>query len=393
MTQFTPTDFSDLEACLQQIVADKTPVAIQARGTKQGFGNVVAADHILDVSQMSGIIDYEPEELIITAHAATPLQDIEAALAAKGQMLAFEPPHLERVFGASSTGSLGGYLMTNLSGPRRLSAGAARDFLLGFSAVSGRGTAFKSGSKVVKNVTGYDLSKLICGSFGTMAVIDEVTVKTLPAPETSCSVIVASNDGQKAAAAVQMAMQTSFEASAAAIVPKGMHDLARNAHVAVIRLEGVAVLSVADRLAHMKAALADYGHCDDLAHDASQGLWQDIRDARLLPEEASQIWRISVAPTEGFAILEDIQNHMACSGYLDWAGGLLWLACADEGAHQIIRTAIAKRGEGHASLIKGSEDLRSQIDVFQPMAPALAALNKRIQASFDPHNLLNPGWL
>ena len=285
MTQFKPTDFSDLEACLQQIVADKTPVAIQALGTKQGFGNVIAADHILDVSQMSGIIDYEPEELIITAHAATPLKDIEAALASKGQMLAFEPPHLESVFGASSTGSLGGYLMTNLSGPRRLSAGAARDFLLGFSAVSGRGTAFKSGSKVVKNVTGYDLSKLICGSFGTMAVIDEVTVKTLPAPETSCSVIVASNDGQKAAAAAQMAMQTSFEASGAAILPKGAHDIARNAHVAVIRLEGVAV-SVADRLTHLKAALSDYGHCDELAHEASRDLWQDIRDVRLLPEDA-----------------------------------------------------------------------------------------------------------
>lgn len=392
MTEMTPQNFAELESMMAQIVADKAPVSIRAMGTKTGLGAPNDAKDSLNLSHLSGIIDYEPEELIITAHAATPLAEIEAALAAKNQMLAFEPPHLDALYQTASTGSIGGALMANLSGPRRLSQGAARDFLLGFQGVSGRGTSFRSGSKVVKNVTGYDLSKLLCGSYGTLAVIDEVTLKTLPAAETSLSLIIANNDMVAVAAAARAALQTAYEPSATAILPQGVHRLSQNASIAVIRLEGVAI-SVRDRFEKLQAALSAYGHTDSLASDESQILWQELRDVTPLSDDSGQIWRISCAPSEGPALLVSIEQSLDVRAYFDWAGGLLWLSCTAPDAHKIIRQALAAHGGGHATLMRGDDELRQNIPVFEPLSKPLAQLNKRIQEAFDPYGLLNPGLL
>lgn len=392
MSHIAPQNFAELEQALTQIVADKTAVCVVAHGTKTQIGAPTLCETMLDVSGLSGIIAYEPEELIMTAHAATPLADIEAALSERGQMLAFEPPHYDRLYGTPSTGSIGGALMANLSGPRRLSQGAARDFLLGFQGVSGRGMSFRSGSKVVKNVTGYDLSKLLCGSFGTLAVIDEITLKTLPAPETSLSLIVANPKLELVAQAARAALQTAYEPSAAAIIPQGMHDLSQNAALAIIRLEGVG-LSVTDRFEKLQAALSEFGHADKMAEAESTALWRAIRDVSLLRDETAQIWRISCAPSEGPALYEALANNDDVEGYLDWAGGLLWLSCHDEASHQIIREALAAHGGGHATLMRASDELRRTVRVFEPLAPALAQLNKRVQEAFDPYGLLNPGRL
>ena len=391
MTIIAPQNFADLTDAMMKIVADNTPVTIAAGGTKQGLGKPVKTDNHLDVSALAGVMDYEPEELIITTHAATPLVEIEALLAKHNQMLAFEPPHLDRLYGTANTGTIGGALMANLSGPRRLSQGAARDFLLGFEGVSGRGTAFRSGSKVVKNVTGYDLSKLLCGSFGTLAVIDEMTLKTLPAPETSLSLIVANPDLEQAAAAARAALKTAYEPSATAILPQGAHQMSQSAALAVIRFEGVAV-SVNDRFEKTQKELAPFGHTDKLEMAASETLWRDIADVALLPE-GRQIWRISLAPSQGPILLQDIAQQMDVDAYFDWAGGLLWLSSDRHDAHQIIRQALAHNGGGHATLMRGSDELREAVDVFEPLAKPLAALNKRIQDAFDPHGLLNPGRL
>ncbi len=391
MTIIAPQNFAELSDAMMQIVADKTPITIAAMGTKQGLGKPVQTSHHLDISALAGVMDYEPEELIITAHAATPLAEIEALLAQHNQMLAFEPPHLDRLYGTASTGTIGGALLANLSGPRRLSQGAARDFLLGFEGVSGRGTGFRSGSKVVKNVTGYDLSKLLCGSFGTLAVIDEITLKTLPAPETSLSLIVANPDLERVAAAARAALKTAYEPSATAVLPKGAHEMSQSAAIAVIRFEGVAV-SVNDRFEKLQKELAAFGHTDKLAQDASLSLWRDIADVALL-DHGHQIWRISMAPSQGPAILEQIEQQMDVAAYFDWAGGLLWLSCDKEDAHQIIRKALHNNGGGHATLMRGSDELRETVPVFEPLAIPLAALNKRVQDAFDPHGLLNPGRL
>lgn len=392
MTVIAPQNFAELESAMMSIVQDKTPVSIRALGTKTGLGAPSKGQALLDVSALSGIIAYEPEELIITAHAATPLAEIESALAARNQMLAFEPPHLDALYHAPSTGSIGGALMANLSGPRRLSQGAARDFLLGFQGVSGRGTSFRSGSKVVKNVTGYDLSKLLCGSFGTLAVIDEVTLKTLPAAETSLSLLIANNEVAKVAAAARAALQTAYEPSAAAIMPQGAHRLSQNAAIAVIRLEGVAI-SVRDRLQKLQSALSAYGHADIIETDASKALWQEIRDVTPLLEDSGQIWRISCAPSEGPSLLASLEQSIDLRGYFDWAGGLLWLSCEAQEAHKIIRQALAAHGGGHATLMRADDELRQTIPVFEPLSAPLAKLNKRIQEAFDPYGLLNPGLL
>lgn len=392
MSQIIPQNFAELEAAMTQIVADKTAVSIIAQGTKAQLGAPARCETTLDISQLTGIIDYEPEELIITAHAATPLAEIETALAERGQMLAFEPPHYDGLYGTQSTGSIGGALMANLSGPRRLSQGAARDFLLGFQGVSGRGMSFRSGSKVVKNVTGYDLSKLLCGSFGTLAVIDEITLKTLPAPETSLSLIIANPKLDLVAAAARAALQTAYEPSATAILPQGMHSLSQNAAIAVIRLEGVGI-SVADRFEKLQAALSEFGHADKVPEGESHALWRDIRDVSLLHDKTAQIWRISCAPSAGPSLYEALAKTDEVTGYFDWAGGLLWLSCHDETSHLSIREALAAHGGGHATLMRADDALRRTVPVFEPLAPALAQLNKRVQEAFDPYGLLNPGRL
>ena len=392
MSEIAPQNFAELEQAMSAIVGDKTPVEITALGTKTGLGRPAEIGHRLDVSALSGVMDYEPEELIITAHAATPLAEIEALLSKHNQMLAFEPPHFDSLYKTASTGSLGGALMANLSGPRRLSQGAARDFLLGFQGVSGRGTSFRSGSKVVKNVTGYDLSKLLCGSFGTLAVLDEVTLKTLPAPETSLSLLIASPKLDDAAAAARAALKSAFEPSATAILPKGVHKLSQNAAIAVIRLEGVAI-SVADRFDKLKEELSAFGHADRLEEDDSVALWSDIRDVAPIRASDDQIWRISIAPSDGPALLDHLQDKLGARGYFDWAGGLLWLSCDGAEAHKIIRAAVASSGGGHATLMRASDALRKQVPIFEPLPVALAQLNKRIQDAFDPYGLLNPGRL
>ena len=392
MSDIAPQNFAELEQAMSAIVGDKTPVEITALGTKTGLGRPSEIDHRLDVSALSGVIDYEPEELIITAHAATPLAEIEALLAKHHQMLAFEPPHFDSLYHSASTGSLGGALMANLSGPRRLSQGAARDFLLGFQGVSGRGTSFRSGSKVVKNVTGYDLSKLLCGSFGTLAVLDEVTLKTLPAPETSVSLLIASPKLDEAAAAARAALKSAFEPSATAILPKGAHRLSQNAAIAIIRLEGVAI-SVADRFEKLKQELSTFGHADRLEQEDSEALWCDIRDVAPIRDAKGQIWRISVAPSRGPALLEQLQDKLGAQGYFDWAGGLLWLSCDEPEAHKTIRGGVASSGGGHATLMRADDALRRDVPIFEPLPHALAQLNKRIQDAFDPYGLLNPGRL
>ena len=189
MTRFSPSDLTELREAIGDALAAGEPLELVAGGTKRGLGRPLQVPRTLDLSELSGIRDYQPNELVLTAAAATPLGAIEAALAPARQMLAFEPPNWSRLLGVPAEGAvrrtIGGALACNLSGPRRIKAGAARDHFLGFRGVSGRGEMFKSGGKVVKNVTGYDLSKLIAGSYGTLAAIEEVTVRCCPGPSSA----------------------------------------------------------------------------------------------------------------------------------------------------------------------------------------------------------------
>jgi glycolate oxidase FAD binding subunit len=378
---------------------ERKPLEVRGRGTKAGIGRPVQADYTLDLSALTGVTLYEPDELVLSARAGTPLSEIEALLSENDQQLEFEPMDYGLIY-ASDTGdgTIGGVLAANLSGPRRLKAGAARDHILGVNAVSGRGERFKSGGRVVKNVTGYDLSKGLAGSWGTLAAITDVTFKVLPRAETAATVLVTGLDDRKAVAVMCAAMGSSCEVSAAAHLPAGaagmISELATaGGAVTVLRLEGFGP-SVAYRKKALIDVIAGAGDIAELGAEASTSLWRAIRDAAPLAKGASPLWRISVAPTAGPAVLAAL-SPLSLRHFYDWSGGLIWLAVDDDGAEdagaELIRAAVASSGGGHATLVRGSAALRDAIPPFQPQAPALAALSKRLKDNFDPAGILNPG--
>jgi glycolate oxidase FAD binding subunit len=369
------------------------PLAIEGSGSKSGLGRPVDAETAVSLRGLSGIRVYQPDELVLTAWSGTPMREIWEALAEKRQHLAFEPA-MSTLFGSGNeAGTIGGVLASNLSGPRRPSAGAARDHFLGFSAVNGLGEEFKAGGKVVKNVTGYDLPKLLAGSMGTLAVLLEVTVKVLPAPEKQRTVIVPVPDAATGHRSLITHLQEAFEIDGAAFLPAAVAarssvDLVRAPGSALVamRLTGSPV-SVADRCAALRAAV---GLPTEELHSArSQALWSEINEvSSLLPGETSMLWRLSVPPASGAKIAAELGE--SGEWLMDWGGGRLWIARRDPSVEDAarVRKAVASV-RGHATLVRGPETLRRAIDVFPMEAPT--ALLQRMKAAFDPHGILNPG--
>jgi glycolate oxidase FAD binding subunit len=368
-------------------LAGAVPLELVGRGSKRGFGRPVQAAHELDLSGLAGIEVYEPEELVLTARPGTPMAEIEAALAASGQALAFEPPDLGPLYGGpAGAGTLGGAVGCNLSGPRRLKAGAARDHVLGIEAVSGRGQAFRSGGRVVKNVTGYDLPKLLTGAFGTLAAMTRITVKVLPAPETVRTLAIAGLDDAAGVAVLTRALTSPYEVSGAAHLPAGiLGDAARS----LVRIEGFGP-SVDSRVAALSQLLGDAGPIAVLDPGESVDLWRRIRDVAPFAGDDRAVWRVSVAPNAGPRVA------VAAGGgahYFDWGGGLVWIAVPPDGdaGAAAIRAAVAAAGGGHATLIRAPAGLRAALPVFEPQPPALEALGRRVREAFDPKGILSPG--
>ena len=395
MTTLRPASVADLAEAIASAHKAGRTLELVSGGSKRGLGRPIAADATLDLSAFRGIAEYQPSELVLTAGAATPMAEIEAALDEAHQVLAFEPPDLGPLYGLPpGGGSLGGALAANLAGPRRVKSGAARDHFLGFSGVSGRGEIFKGGAKVVKNVTGYDLPKLMAGSFGTLAALDTVTIKVMPAPAEVLTILLGGDDAEAAIAQLAWALNSPCEVSGAAFLPA---EVARRSAVAelrdagcgiaAIRLEGTAN-SVAARAQALATASGTWRR--ELATAPSRTLWRELRDvASLLPDPAASLWRVSVPPKSGPSV---VAVAGAAAAYYDWGGGLVWLAMpasGDAGA-AAIRAAVARSG-GHATLMRACDPLRAAIPVFEPLAAPLAALAARVKASFDPHRILNRG--
>jgi glycolate oxidase FAD binding subunit len=355
------------------------PLEVIGSGTKRGLGRPVQAAATLDMSGFSGIIAYEPEELILEARAGTPLSEVEALIAAHGQQLAFEPPDWSALLGSAHGGTLGGLVACNLSGPRRIKSGAVRDHILGVRGVTGSGDVFKAGARVVKNVTGYDLPKLLTGSYGTLAALSSVILKVLPAPETEETVVLTGLDDQEAVAAMSLAMQSPCEVSGAAHVP---------GQAVYLRLEGIAP-SVSYRRDQLAKALGT--PVEVMAAKSSAALWRSLRDAAIFAEnQRHPLWRISVAPSDASAVIQNVIRSIDFRYFFDWAGGLIWLEVppSPDAFEAVVRGAI---GRGHATLIRAPEATRAAVDVFQPQAEALASLSARVKESFDPRHILNPG--
>ena len=388
MSRYRPADEKQLIEVVATAVANEEPLEIVAGGSKRTLGRPPQLPHTLDIAAFAGIRQYEPEELVLTVGAATPLSEIESALAAKRQMLAFEPADWRMLLGsAAANPTLGGVVACNLSGPRRIRQGAARDHVLGLAAVSGRGESFKAGGRVVKNVTGYDLCKLLAGSYGTLAVMTEISVKVLPAPEATRTVALAGLDDARAVAAMTHGLNAPHELSGAAHLPNA-DGRART----ILRVEGP-VPSVEARSQALRDELKPFGVAEILDDAESEKLWKGVRDAAPLVADERAIWRVSLAPTASTAFLGAVRAALDVDYFLDWGGGLVWLAVhgADDGGAAPIRAALG--GQGHATLICASAALRAAVPVFEPLPPALAALSARIKDGFDPKRVLNRGRL
>jgi glycolate oxidase FAD binding subunit len=391
-----PGNEEELAEIIAAAAAESRPLRIIGSGSKAGLGRPATGEE-LSLRAFSGIVLYEPEELVLIAGAGTPLGEIEALLASNNQHLAFEPIDYGLLFGANSgagQGTVGGLVASNASGPRRIKAGAARDHVLGFRCVTGRGEIVKSGGRVMKNVTGYDLSKLVAGSFGTLAALTQVTLKTLPAPETSQTLLLPGPDEQAGLLALRKVSGAPLEASALALLPKGAAPLGLGENAAAIRLEGPEI-SVAQRLEDLRALLKTFGGAVEiLGGESSEKLWRSLRDAAPVAGLDGQIWRVSVAPSDGFALISALkESALPVLGYFyDWAGGLVWLCLEEaEDAHASALRAAIDRSGGHATLIRASAKTRAAVDVFHPQPPALKALSQRVKESFDPAHILERG--
>ena len=392
-----PRDAKEVEDAVRWALGNDKALELAGQGSKRLIGRASQTDFTLDLSGLTGVTLYEPEELVLSVKAGTPLAEIETLVEQNGQQLAFEPMDYGPLLGGTAgQGTIGGAIATNLSGPRRIKSGAARDHFLGVTAVTGRAETIKSGGRVVKNVTGYDMCKLVAGSWGTLAAMTNVTIKVLPKAETEATVIVEGLDDARACAAMAAAMGSSCDVSGAAHLPDHVASyfdgLPKSDAATALRLEGFAP-SVKHRKEALTTLMKPFGSVALLDEKESGALWRSVRQVKPFAAEATRarpLWRISTAPSRGHEIAAAITP--AAQMFYDWAGGLLWVAMpfADEPNAASIRAAVKTIG-GHATLVRAPAAVRAAVDVFEPQEANLRALNKRVKESFDPKGVLNPG--
>jgi glycolate oxidase FAD binding subunit len=392
----SPGQLADLVAEAAQA---KIPIEVRGRGSKHEVGRPGSTGSVVSTEHLTGISLYEPNELVLSAGAGTPLSEVEAALAEHGQLLAFEPIDLGPVLGThTGQASIGGVFATNFSGSRRILAGAARDHLLGANCVTGWGETFKSGGRVMKNVTGYDLCKAVAGSWGTLAAMTEVTMKVLPAAEETRTLLCFGLPDLTAVEVMCLSLGTPYEVSGTVHVHGPLAarlsdpDIAKGgAAVTAIRLENFAS-AVRYRAGKLKDRLAAYSPSVELDTARSRAFWEEVRTLQMFARSDRPLWRISTTPTRAAKLVAVIARTIDIRAVYDWSGGLIWLDTAltsDAGTVEI-RRAIAEFG-GHATLIRAERATRASVDVFQPLDQGLTALTTRLKAAFDPAGILNPG--
>jgi glycolate oxidase FAD binding subunit len=392
-----PVDEAGIAAAIRAASAAGEPLLVGGNGSKAGLMRPVQAARGLSTRALSGISLYSPNELIISAGAGTPLAEMAAAVAANGQHIISEPPDFSALLASDLAQTIGGVVATNLSGPRRVAWGATRDHVMGVRAVNGIGETIHSGGRVLKNVTGLDLCKLLTGSHGTLAVLTEITLKVLPAPERRGTLVLSGLDPVQGVAALAAALGSPYAVSGAAYLPQllaaRIPSLAWfKGPVAVARIEDFGP-SVAYRCDRLRADLAAFGHAELLDDGASRATWEGVRDATPLVGEDGAIWRVSVRPSAGPAVAAAVAAAFDARWFLDWGGGLVWIAGpASEAAHHAVETAARAAG-GTWMLFRAPEGLRAAVDVIPPEIPALARITRAVKAAFDPKGILNPGRL
>jgi glycolate oxidase FAD binding subunit len=395
-----PSDAKQTAEAIAWAAGEGGSLEIVAGGTKRALGRPMKTDHVLDVSRLTGIANYEAAELVLTARPGEPLAAIKAELVKKCQMLAFEPPDWRALLGGEGEQTLGGVIACNLAGPRRVRAGAARDYVLGFTAVNGFGDIWKAGGKVVKNVTGYDMCKLQAGAYGTLSALTELTIKVMPKPETACTIVLHGLADDVAIPVLANALNSPFEVSGATHVPASVARRSKVSAVAsglgaatALRLEGPRP-SVAYRTVALEGLTGRGLRLNEMETEA---FWSEVGAVQPLLAQGDRIvWRLCPTPTHAATIARSILSTLeSAEFYFDWGGGLVWLsvdseeAGPDAGAN-IIRPAMKLSG-GHATLVVAPETVRASVPVFEPLSAGLAQLTQRVKSGFDPRGVLNPG--
>jgi glycolate oxidase FAD binding subunit len=395
-------DARDVEQVVRAALASDQPLEIIGHGSKRSIGQPMATNALLDLSALNAVTSYEPNELIITVQAGAPLDDVTSLLDSKNQQFAFEPMNTAHLLGTPDIGTVGGMIGAGLAGPRRIKAGGARDHLLGAHAVSGFGDSFKAGGRVVKNVTGYDLCKLLAGSWGTLAVMTEVTLKVMPRAESERTLVLHGLDNISANRAMTAALGSPFDVSGAAHLPRSavgagaLADIGSPHQAAtLLRLEGITA-SAAHRAASLAATLHSFGTAEIIEDAVSTAVWRSVRDCMPFAVGGAfgawPVWRIVCPPASGGTLGAGLARDAGAEVIYDWGGGLIWAALppsADAGA-AMLRPRVDAVG-GHATLLRASEAVRNAVDVFHPQAAGLASLSERVRRSFDPNNILNRG--
>ncbi|ARO53730.1 putative glycolate oxidase subunit GlcE [Methylorubrum extorquens] len=390
MTSYAPASEQEAADIVAQAAGRSEPLRLVGGGTKAALGRPPQDEATLAVTGLTGITLYEPAEMVVAARAGTPLAEVEALLAGRGQMLPFEPMDHRPLLGSTGEPTFGAVAAANNSGPRRINAGAARDSLIGVRFVNGRGQPIKSGGRVMKNVTGLDLVKLMAGSWGTLGLLTEVTFKVLPVQEQVATLVLPGLSDAAAVEALATALGSPFELTGAAHWPAGIGGSEPRT---LMRVEGFAK-SVDYRLGELRRLLRRYGAAQVVEGDESAALWRAVRDATPLaePREAA-IWRISTAPTRGPAVTAAIAAERPARWFYDWGGGLIWLAtdASDDAGAAVIRAAVKAAGSGHATLVRAPETLRAAVPVFEPLPEPLMRISAGIKAAHDPAGIFNPG--
>ena len=367
-----PTEEGEVAECVRQALQTGAKLAIRGGGSKDRIGTPINFPTI-ELGGLRGVIDYDPSELVLSVRPGTPLHEVEALVQSEGQMLAFDPFDHGPVFGvAEGNATIGGTVAARVAGSRRLSAGSARDHLLGLRAVSGRGELFVAGARVVKNVTGFDLPKLMAGSWGRLAVMTELTLKVLPRPRARATCVVRGLSLRDALAAMARAMGSAAEVAAAAFLP------GRPSTVALL-IEGFSP-SVDARFVMLQRLLPG---AERVAPDEGKAIWRTMRTIAPL-SGAPMLWQINVAPSRA----ADVAEALGGEQLFDWAGGLVWIG-GDQGAERV--REIADAAGGHATLVRAPHEERRRTVAFHPPTRGVAALEERVRRAFDPHALFETG--
>ncbi|HEX2446813.1 MAG TPA: glycolate oxidase subunit GlcE [Methyloceanibacter sp.] len=394
-----PDTVEELAYLVAEAADTRTPLEVMGRGTKREVGRPVQYGAVLSTENLVGVPLYEPSELVMVAMAGTPLAQLERMLAENEQEFPFEPIDLGPALGfGPGQGTIGGVIATNFSGSRRVLSGSARDHLLGVQAVNGRGETIRSGGRVMKNVTGYDLARGLSGSWGTLAVMTEVAIKVLPAQREVRTVLCFGLADQNGIEALCLAMGTPFEVSGTVHMHKELAERLSDqeianagASVTAIRVENFPA-SARYRSSRLKQMLQAYAPALELDTMRSRAFWDEIRTLRMFQKSDRPLWRISTVPTAAAKLVHNLARKIDVHVLYDWSGGLVWLETppiSDAGAVEIRRN-LAEIG-GHATLVRADAPARAAIEVFQPLDKSVMALTAGVKRAFDPVGILNPG--